>query len=81
MLVGQVAPLLQVSLLKACVTNCTKQSPPWEVNRSTACQEIPLILLNSDVHYRIHKTVYIRTCHTLPPIHCSPEYFTRNMNR
>jgi hypothetical protein len=32
-----------------------RQSPSWETNRSTATQEIPSILLNSKIHYRIHK--------------------------
>jgi hypothetical protein len=37
-----------------------EQSPFWEANRFAASQEIPRILWNQKVHYRIHKC--------LPPV-------------
>ena len=41
-------------------TYTMEQSPSWEANRFSASQEIPRILLNPKVHYRIHKC--------LPPV-------------
>ena len=32
-----------------------KQNPSWEAKRFSASQEIPRVLWNAEVHYRIHK--------------------------
>ena len=37
------------------VTNYIEQSPSWEANRFSPSQEIPHILCNRKVHYRIHR--------------------------
>jgi hypothetical protein len=37
------------------ITYAMEQSPSWEANWFSPCQEIPRILWNPKVHYRIHK--------------------------
>ena len=42
-------------LLTYSLNHSMEQSPSWEANRFSASQEIPRILQNTKVHYRIEK--------------------------
>jgi hypothetical protein len=45
----------EVTTLSCLLTYSMEQGPSWEANRFVASQEIPRILWNPNVHYRIHK--------------------------
>ena len=60
------------------LTYSLEQSPTWEANSSSANQEIPGILWNLKVHYRVHKCpppVPIRS--QLDPVHASTSHFLK----
>ena len=57
---GDKAAYLRCVAYVSYVTYSMEQSPSWEANWFSASQEIPCIVWNLNVHYRIHKC--------LPPV-------------
>ena len=54
------------------------EQSPWEANRFTASQEIPHILWNRKVHYRIHKCPpSVPILCQLDPLYTSTSYFLK----
>ena len=60
------------------LTYYMEQSPSWEANRFSATQEIPHILWNSMVHYRIHKCPpSVPILSQLDPVHTPTSHFPK----
>ena len=69
---------LHTYLLIYLLTYSIEQSPPWEANRPTVSQQIPRIIWNPNVHYRIHNSrppVLIQS--QINPVHTPTSHFLK----
>jgi len=59
-------------------TYCMEQSPSWEANQFSASQQIPRILWNPDVHYRVYKSpLPITILYQINSVRAPPSHFRK----
>jgi hypothetical protein len=60
------------------LTNSMEKSPSWEAVSCAATQEIPSILWNPKVHYRVHKSpLPVFMLSRINPVHTTPSYLSK----
>jgi hypothetical protein len=59
-------------------TNSMEQSPSWEADSHSASQEIPRLLWNPKVHYRVYNSPpFFPLLRQMNPVHDFPPYFRK----
>jgi hypothetical protein len=60
------------------INNSTEQSPSWEADSHSDSQEIPRLLRNPKVHYRVHKSPpLVPILRHMNPVHILTPYYLK----